>query len=270
MPSSKRAREGSPVTVSRSRAGSSRSCTKRWPPGTSVASSCIHTVRPSPRRQRHSSAKDGSSAVKGAWWRSPATSSSRASRPANQPGSRPSVSASAALARTISPRALTSALGTPARSKASRYSSAGTSSRTSAIARPVSRPTARAPIVDVSRRNLAGRDSVARTSFAQAAPAPARLLDAQAVKQRVVGPPRPAHPHREIEVHRGPQLALELAPRGGPDRLDHPPAVPDEDALLRLGLDPDQRAQHGHVVARRLDVLDDDLDGVRHLLEGAP
>ena len=34
------------------------------------------------------------------------------------------------------------------------------------------------------------------------------------------------------------ELALELAARGGPDRLDHLAAGADQDALLRLGLDP--------------------------------
>ena len=49
---------------------------------------------------------------------------------------------------------------------------------------------------------------------------------------------------------RVPELALELAARRGADRLDHPPAGADEDALLGLGLDPDERADDGEVVAR--------------------
>ena len=41
---------------------------------------------------------------------------------------------------------------------------------------------------------------------------------------------------------RGCQLALELLARGGADGLDHLAAGADQDPLLRLGLDPDQRA----------------------------
>ena len=55
-----------------------------------------------------------------------------------------------------------------------------------------------------------------------------------------------------------------------PDRLDHPPAGADQDALLRLGLDPHERAHEGQAVLALLDLVDHDLDGVRDLLEGAP
>ena len=96
-------------------------------------------------------------------------------------------------------------------------------------------------------------------------------VDPEPVEQRVVAAPAAAHAHRELEVHARAELALELAPRGGADRLDHPPAGADEDALLRLGLDP--HAARGPTVRSSralLELLDDDLDGVRDLLEGAP
>ena len=48
------------------------------------------------------------------------------------------------------------------------------------------------------------------------------------------------------------------------------PAGADEDALLALGLDPHERADHGQAVVALLEVVDDDLDGVRDLLEGPP
>ena len=67
---------------------------------------------------------------------------------------------------------------------------------------------------------------------------------------------------------RAAELALELAPRGRPDRLDHPAAAPDHDPLLGLRLDPQQRA-HGEQVAALLDLLDLDLDRVRDLLARA-
>ena len=51
---------------------------------------------------------------------------------------------------------------------------------------------------------------------------------------------------------------------GGADRLDHPPAGADEDPLLRLGLDPHERAHDGQpVLARRSTSSIDDLDRVR-------
>src|SRR4029079_9437694 len=66
------------------------------------------------------------------------------------------------------------------------------------------------------------------------------------------------------------QLARELAARGRPDGLDHLAAGADEDALLGLRLDPDERADDREVDADVLDVLDDHLDGVRDLLERPP
>ena len=65
------------------------------------------------------------------------------------------------------------------------------------------------------------------------------------------------------------QLALELAPGRGADLLDHPSTASDQDPLLRFGLDPQARVDDGQVLARALELLDDHLDGVRHLLEGA-
>ena len=65
-----------------------------------------------------------------------------------------------------------------------------------------------------------------------------------------------------------PTALLELAAGGGPDRLDHRAAAADEDALLGLGLDPQQRVDLDEVVALD-DLVDLDLDRVRDLLAGA-
>ncbi len=84
--------------------------------------------------------------------------------------------------------------------------------------------------------------------------------------------PRPAaaNADRQVEVHARAQLAFELAPGGGPRRLDHPPAGSDQDPLLRLRLDPHERADEGQAILACLHLVDHDLDRVRHLLEGAP
>src|SRR3954467_14995157 len=68
------------------------------------------------------------------------------------------------------------------------------------------------------------------------------LLDPQPVQQALVPAPPAPHAHRELEVHAAAQLALELLARGRADRLDHPPPGADQDALLRLGLDPAEGA----------------------------
>ena len=87
-------------------------------------------------------------------------------------------------------------------------------------------------------------------------------------------PSSPRQPRRtrtdEVEVHLDAELALELAPRGGADRLDHPALGADQDALLGLGLHPGTRLHADEILARVVDLLDDDLDRVRHLLERAP
>src|SRR4051812_28192937 len=97
---------------------------------------------------------------------------------------------------------------------------------------------------------------------------PPLAVEAEAVQQRVVGAPAAAHAHDQVEVDPGPEVALELLARGGPDRADHLAAGADEDALLRLGLHPRAGVDDREVVARVVDLLDDDLDRVRDLLEG--
>ena len=62
------------------------------------------------------------------------------------------------------------------------------------------------------------------------------------------------------------ELALDRAPRAGPDRLDHAPAGADQDALLRLGLDQHHRLEPNQIRRCCSIVLDLDLDRVRHLL----
>src|SRR5581483_2782840 len=65
------------------------------------------------------------------------------------------------------------------------------------------------------------------------------LFDSDPIEQGVVAAPVLAHLHLEVQVDAGAELALQLAPRRGPDFPDHPAALADEDALLRRGLDPD-------------------------------
>ena len=71
-------------------------------------------------------------------------------------------------------------------------------------------------------------------------------------------------------MHAQAELALELAPGGRADRLDHLPVRADHDPLLGLGLDPQQRAHRDEAVLLALDDLVDlHLDRVRDLLAGA-
>src|SRR3954466_7222805 len=85
------------------------------------------------------------------------------------------------------------------------------------------------------------------------------LLDPQPVQQPLVAAPPAPHAHRQLEVHAAAELALELLARGGPDRLDHPPAGADQDPLLRLRLDPHERADDRDLAAV-LDLVDLHLD----------
>src|SRR3954451_5980307 len=92
----------------------------------------------------------------------------------------------------------------------------------------------------------------------------------QAIEEPLVGPPRPSHPHREVEVHTAAELALEL-PAGGRGGLPrYPPPRPAAETLLGLGLRPRERADPDHALARLVDLVDHDLDGVRHLLPRSP
>src|SRR3954454_18137712 len=81
------------------------------------------------------------------------------------------------------------------------------------------------------------------------------LLDPEAVEQPIVAAPAAADAHGQVEVHVRAELALELAPRGGADRLDHPALRADQDPLLRLGLDPRERLHAREVVALVVDLL---------------
>src|SRR5689334_24051337 len=94
------------------------------------------------------------------------------------------------------------------------------------------------------------------------------LFDTEPVQQPLVRAPAAPDADGEVEVHAGAELALELAAGRRADLLDHPAAGADQDALLGLGLDPDQRA-HAREVVEALDVVDHHLDGVRDLLKGA-
>ena len=65
------------------------------------------------------------------------------------------------------------------------------------------------------------------------------------------------------------QGPLKLLASGRADRLDHRAGGADQDALLRGGLDPDQSPDTDQVVVLALDLFDDHLDRMGHLLEGA-
>ena len=69
-------------------------------------------------------------------------------------------------------------------------------------------------------------------------------------------------------MHAHADRLLELAAGRRADRLDHRAAAADEDALLGLGLDPQQRVDLDEVVALD-DLVDLDLDRVRDLLARA-
>ena len=91
------------------------------------------------------------------------------------------------------------------------------------------------------------------------------LLDAEAVEQALVarasraGRARTARGAPARPSSRSSSLA-----RGRPDRLDHPARRADQDPLLRVALDPDQRPHaHARPGTRPLDLLDHDLDRVR-------
>ena len=127
-----------------------------------------------------------------------------------------------------------------------------------------------APASSTSRRSrrIAARGS--RRSSGAAEPQ-RRLGDPEPVEQALVGAPVAAHAHRQVEVHVRAELPLELRPRGGADRLDHAPAA------RRPGSPSASRSRPRSARARAsgpsrgaFDLLDDDLDRVRHLLEGAP
>src|SRR5436190_13754793 len=90
-------------------------------------------------------------------------------------------------------------------------------------------------------------------------PACAALLDPEPVEQRLVAPPPAPDADRQLQVHARAELALELLARRRADRLDHPPAGADQDPLLRLGLDPDERADDRDLAAV-VDLVDLDLD----------
>src|SRR3954447_26981640 len=94
------------------------------------------------------------------------------------------------------------------------------------------------------------------------------LLDTQAIEHALVAAPAPADPHGQLEMHLGAELALELLARRGADRADHVAALADEDALLGLRLDPHVGADDEQVAGALLELVDEDLDRVRNLLEG--
>src|SRR5690242_19379943 len=94
-------------------------------------------------------------------------------------------------------------------------------------------------------------------------------LDAEPVEQALVATPMPPDLHRQLQVDPGAELALDGAAGRHADRLDHLAARPDQDALLGLGLDEDHGLDPHELLAAPVDVLDLDLDGMRHFLARA-
>src|ERR1022692_1481054 len=96
------------------------------------------------------------------------------------------------------------------------------------------------------------------------------LCDPQPIKQPLVTSPVAANAHRQVQVHVAAKLTLDLLARGRADGLDHAPSSADDDALLGLGLDPDQSPDTRKSLARAFDLFHDRLDRVRQLLKSAP
>src|ERR1700722_20354754 len=109
-----------------------------------------------------------------------------------------------------------------------------------------------------------------RSPGSSSASSETRSCDAKTVEQRLVRAPVAPHPDHQLEVPLAAHRSLELAPACHADRLDHAPVRADQDPLLEVALDPDQRPHAHQVLAPLFDLLHDHLDGVWQLLEGAP
>src|SRR3954454_1640356 len=116
-----------------------------------------------------------------------------------------------------------------------------------------------------SDRDL-GHDLVLRAGVLRL-PGP-RLLDPDAVQQALIAAPAAPHLDLEVEEDACAEVSLELLAGRGAHLADHPAALADENPLLGLGLHPDLGAYLHQAVVPGLDVVDDHLDGVRHLVAG--
>ena len=95
--------------------------------------------------------------------------------------------------------------------------------------------------------------------------APQAGLDAESLERSfVTAPPRP-HLYPEIEEDGTPQKRFDLRSGARADGADHTPALPDDDPLLGLRLDPDLRA---HPAGLGVELVDLHRDRVRHLFAG--
>src|SRR3954465_8795470 len=104
----------------------------------------------------------------------------------------------------------------------------------------------------------------------QATRAPtAPSLDPQPVEQALVAAPALAHADAQVEVDLPARHLLHLPARGASDRLDHPPAGADQDALLGLGLGPEAGVDDQRAVVALLELVDLHLHRVRHLVARA-
>src|SRR5206468_1402105 len=95
-------------------------------------------------------------------------------------------------------------------------------------------------------------------------------VDPQPVEETVIGPPVAADADREVEVDACSEHPLDLLAGSRADRLDHAAARPDQDALLGVGLDPDEGADAVEIVVGELERLEDDTDRMRNLLKRPP
>src|SRR3954452_5777589 len=104
------------------------------------------------------------------------------------------------------------------------------------------------------------------SALAFAAIAAATLFDAEAVEKAFVAAPALAHPHPQVEEDAAAEQRLHLLAGGAADVANHPPALADQDPLLRLGLRPGVGQHRDEPVLALVDLVDLDLDCVWDLV----
>src|SRR3954453_8918374 len=104
------------------------------------------------------------------------------------------------------------------------------------------------------------------SALAFAAIAAATLFDAEAVEEAFVAAPALAHPHPQVEEDAVAEQRLHLLAGTAADVANHPPALTDQDPLLRLGLRPGMGQDGDEPVLALADLVDLDLDSVGDLV----
>src|SRR3954452_14341731 len=92
------------------------------------------------------------------------------------------------------------------------------------------------------------------------------LFDPESVEQTFVPAPVAPYPDGQVEEDLAAEDQFHLASCGGADRADHLAPLPDQDALLRLGLGPGVRDHGDQPVLSLLDRVHLYLDGVRQFV----